>query len=54
VLQEFRSRGLFETRRGSVQVRERAALKKVACNCNELVKSHFDEVLAGVYPNGGS
>jgi Crp-like helix-turn-helix protein len=54
VLQEFRSRGLIETRRGSVLVRDRAALKKVACNCNELVKAHFDEVLAGVYPNGGS
>ena len=53
VLQEFRSAGLIETRRGSVRVRDRAALKKLACNCNELVKSHFDEVLAGVYPNGG-
>jgi len=54
VLQDFRSRGLIETRRGSVLVRERDALKKAACNCNELVKTHFDEVLAGVYPNGGN
>jgi Crp-like helix-turn-helix domain len=54
VLREFRTRGLIETRRGSVLVRKHAALKKVACACNELVKSHFDEVLAGVYPNGGS
>jgi hypothetical protein len=54
VLQEFRSRGLIETRRASVLVRDPAALKKVACNCNELVKAHFDEVLAGVYPNGGN
>jgi DNA-binding transcriptional regulator YhcF (GntR family) len=54
VLQEFRSRGLIETRRGSVLVRDPAALKKVACNCNELVKAHFDDVLAGVYPNGGN
>ena len=53
VLQEFRSHGLIETRRGSVLVRDHAELKKVACGCNELVKSHFDEVLAGVYPNGG-
>jgi hypothetical protein len=37
-----------------VLVREHAGLKKVACACNELVRSHFDEVLAGVYPNGGS
>jgi hypothetical protein len=54
VLQEFRSRGLIETRRASVLVRDPAALKKVACNCNELVKAHFDDVLAGVYPNGGN
>jgi len=53
VLNEFRSRGLIETRRGSVLVRDHAALKKVACACNDLVRSHFDEVLAGVYPNGG-
>ncbi len=54
VLKEFRSRGLIETRRGSVLLRDHAALKTVACGCNELVKSHFEEVLAGVYPNGGS
>jgi CRP-like cAMP-binding protein len=54
VLNEFRSRGLIETRRGSVLVHDHAALKKVACGCNELVRSHFDEVLAGIYPNGGS
>ena len=54
VLKEFRSRDLIETRRGSVLVRDHAGLKTVACGCNELVKSHFDEVLAGVYPNGGS
>jgi hypothetical protein len=54
VLKEFRSRGLIETRRGSVLVRDNAAMKTVACGCNELVKGHFDEVLAGVYPNGGS
>jgi hypothetical protein len=52
VLRDFRERGLLETRRGSVLVRDQAALKKVACACNELVKSHFDEVLAGVYPSG--
>jgi len=53
VLQEFRARALIETRRGSVLVRDRAALNKAACSCNELVKRHFDDVLAGVYPNGG-
>jgi hypothetical protein len=54
VLQDFRARGLIETRRGSVLVRQHDALKKVACACNELVKNHFNEVLAGVYPDGGN
>jgi hypothetical protein len=52
VLNEFRSRGLIETRRGSVLVRDHDGLKRIACRCNDLVHSHFDEVLAGVYPNG--
>lgn len=53
VLREFREKGLIETRRGSVLVRDHAGLKRVACQCNELVKIHFDEVLAGVYPENG-
>jgi hypothetical protein len=54
VLQDFRARGFVETRRGSVLVRNHGALKQLSCQCNELVKIHFDEVLSGVYPNGGS
>jgi len=52
VLQSFRARGIIETRRGSLVVRDHPALKMIACPCNELVKLHFDEVLRGVYPNG--
>ena len=53
VLQGFRSRGLVETRRGFLIVRDQPALKLVACQCNELVKMHFEEVLRGVYPSDG-
>jgi hypothetical protein len=35
-----------------VIVRDHPALKAISCQCNELVKIHFEEVLAGVYPNG--
>ena len=52
VLQIFRVRGIIETRRGSLIVRDHPALKAISCQCNELVKIHFEEVLAGVYPNG--
>src|ERR1700722_1134130 len=51
VLQGFRARGMIETRRGSLVVRDHPALKTIACQCNELVKMHFEEVLRGVYPS---
>lgn len=50
VVQIFKAEGVLETRRGAVVVRNRAALQARACLCNESVKSHFEEVLRGVYP----
>lgn len=50
VVQVFKAEGVLETRRGAVLVRNRAALQGRACLCNELVKSHFEDVLRGVYP----
>jgi hypothetical protein len=50
VVQVFKAEGVLETRRGAVVVRNRAALQVRACLCNESVKSHFEEVLSGVYP----
>ena len=50
VMQIFRAEGVLETRRGSILVRDREALQKRACRCNESVKNHFEEVLSGVYP----
>ncbi len=53
VLQSFRARGMIETRRGSLIVRDHPTLKTISCQCNELVKIHFEEVLRGVYPADG-
>src|SRR5215469_8256357 len=50
VIQIFKAEGILDTRRGSILVRNRDALQKCACLCNESVKSHFEEVLRGVYP----
>jgi len=50
VIQAFKVEGIIETRRGSILVRNREALQQRACLCNESVKSHFEEVLRGVYP----
>jgi DNA-binding transcriptional regulator YhcF (GntR family) len=50
VIQIFKAEGILETRRGSILVCNREALRSRACLCNESVKNHFEEVLRGVYP----
>jgi DNA-binding transcriptional regulator YhcF (GntR family) len=50
VIQTFKAEGVLETRRGSILVLNREALRIRACPCNESVKSHFEQVLRGVYP----
>jgi hypothetical protein len=50
VIQTFKAEGVLETRRGSILIRNRDALRLRACLCNESVKNHFEEVLRGVYP----
>ena len=50
VIQTFKAEGVLETRRGSILVLDREALRIRACLCDEAVKNHFEEVLRGVYP----
>jgi hypothetical protein len=50
VIQTFKAENIIETRRGSIMVRNFDALKQRSCLCNEAVKTHFEEVLRGVYP----
>src|SRR6266487_2465581 len=50
VIQTFKAEGVLETRRGSILVRDREALRIRACLCNEAVKNHFEAVLRGVSP----
>jgi CRP-like cAMP-binding protein len=51
VVQRFKSDGLVRTRRGGIEVVDAPLLNQRACTCNQLVKQHFETVLAGVYPN---
>src|SRR5438309_9530921 len=51
VIQTFKAEGILETRRGSILVRDPDSLRVRSCLCNEAVKSHFEEVLRGVYPD---
>src|ERR1700742_298664 len=50
VIQTFKAEGILETRRGSIVVRNREGLQLRACLCIAGVKTHFEEVLRGVYP----
>jgi CRP-like cAMP-binding protein len=53
VLQRFKRDNLVRTRRGGIEVLDRAALHDRACGCNDQVAAHFCRVLAGVYPSEG-
>jgi CRP-like cAMP-binding protein len=50
ILAKLRSEGLVVTRRGEIEVLDEARLIQTACDCNDLIRAHFDEVLRGVYP----
>lgn len=50
VLRSFRQRGILETRRGYLYISNIDELRALACECNDSVRAHFDEVLNGVYP----
>jgi hypothetical protein len=54
VIQTFKAEGMLETRRGAIVVRDPDALRGRACLCNEAVKTHFEEVLRGVYPGAAT
>jgi CRP-like cAMP-binding protein len=51
VIQTFKAQAVLDTRRGAIVVRNPDALRLHACLCNEAVKTHFEEVLRGVYPD---
>jgi Crp-like helix-turn-helix domain len=50
VIQTFKAEGILGTRRGAIVIRDVERLQLRACQCNESVKHHFEEVLRGVYP----
>ena len=51
VLGSFRKQGVLSTRRGRLAVTDFERLKAIACECNDCVRRHFDQVLKGVYPD---
>lgn len=50
VVASFKARGLVETVRGGLRVLDIEGLRQSGCDCNGVIRRHFDEVLRGVYP----
>lgn len=50
VIHDLRERGVIETRRARIGVRDVDRLRSLACECNTAVGRHFHDVLKGVYP----
>ena len=50
ILQTLKARGFIVTKRGRMSVTDLVALEGLACGCNYAVRSHFEDVLSGVYP----
>jgi CRP-like cAMP-binding protein len=50
LIQRLKAQGLLETRRAGLIVRDPQQLRARACGCEELIRAHFEQVLAGVYP----
>ncbi len=50
VIGRFKAEGVVDTRRGRLTVLDHDNLAAMACDCNDVVRSHFDTVLTGVYP----
>jgi CRP-like cAMP-binding protein len=50
VLSRMKALGIVESLRGTLLIHEMEKLKTLSCNCNGLIRSHFNEVLSGVYP----
>jgi CRP-like cAMP-binding protein len=46
----LQAKGMIRTLRGRIAVNDRDGLETTACCCHATVVSHFDRVLAGVYP----
>lgn len=50
LMQSFKAKGILINQRGTIVVRNAAALQRKSCDCNNAVRKHFEETLPGVYP----
>ncbi|MBV9563655.1 MAG: Crp/Fnr family transcriptional regulator [Bradyrhizobium sp.] len=50
IIRDFSAKRILRTGRMELEVLDPSALRSKSCNCDEAVKSHFTDVLRGVYP----
>lgn len=50
-LRQFSHKGILSSRRRRIIIADAEGLRSIACGCNDRIREHFDEVLAGVYPS---
>jgi CRP-like cAMP-binding protein len=49
-LRQFVTQGILDSRRRRIEIVDIVRLRAIACDCNDRIRDHFDQVLAGVYP----
>lgn len=49
VMSMLQKRGLIRSRRGTVEILQRAAIEEMSCECYRCVRLHYETVLKGVY-----
>jgi CRP-like cAMP-binding protein len=50
VLGEMRQKGVIESRRALLIIKDEKKLRTLSCGCTVLIQDHFDKVLHGIYP----
>lgn len=50
VISNLKNAGVLQSLRGQLVIHKLEELKNFSCNCDDLVRRHFDEVLAHIYP----
>ncbi len=50
VLGEMREKGVIESKRGLLTIKDEKKLRSLSCGCTTLIENHFDAVLHGIYP----
>lgn len=51
IMSEMKSSGTLQSQRGKMIIHNVDKLKSTSCQCNDLVRSHFEDVLKNVYPD---